>query len=279
VDATIVRSITREYRIRTSSPEIAPFLAFIEARPEMQGSTLEPVEIAAEPLAEGFRVRLPTRETQDQTAVAAANRIHETILAGVQDEAPGAPLVHGASLVHEGRRVILVGRKGAGKSTLTLHLLARGFEVEGDEHVVLREGDLIARPRRMRIKPGSLPFVPEFTDAVLNSPAVPDAFGTTVYAVDPAISGRPWRVRAGRADHIVFLAPNHGRRSTLGAVPRDEAFRRFAADCLFPKDKLVALTRLRRLAAEARTWGMLLGGLIEAEDHLRNLLQSGHTAP
>lgn len=267
----IVRSIGREYRIRTPSAEIAGFLAFIDARPEIAGPPLAPVEIAAEPVADGFRLTLPAGERLERSAVEAANAIHEATFSGVQEEAPGAPLVHGASLVMEGRRVLVVGEKGAGKSTLTLHLLSRGFEVEGDEHVVLRENDLIARPRRMRVKPGSLPFVPALAEAVLGSPMVQDPFAGPVYAVDPAVAGRPWRIAPGRADLLVFLAPNHGGGSTMTPIGPEEAFRGLAEHCLLPSTgQGAASARLYRLAAATPAARLSVGDLGEAEAALRS---------
>jgi hypothetical protein len=272
VDATIVRSISREYRIRTSSPELAPYLTFLSARPEMEDCALVPVELAAEAAADGFRLMLAGQEAHAPSAMQAANRIFEAILTAVRDEAFGAPLAHGASLIHQGRRLIVVGPKASGKSTLTLFLLAHGFEVEGDEHVVVRETDLIARPRRIHVKPGSLPLVPELTQAILASPYVAEPIASPVYAVDPGVAGRPWRIRPGRADHIVFLEANHGGRSMLAPVGADEAFRGLTEDCLLPDQKIVGLARLRRLAQETRTWRLSLGDLNEAEDRLRDLL-------
>ncbi|HVL72136.1 MAG TPA: hypothetical protein VM434_09645 [Beijerinckiaceae bacterium] len=268
---TIVRSIAREYRIRTGSPELGSYLAFLEASPEIEGAALTPVEITADPVSDGFLVTLPGRELREASVVAAANRIHQAIFTGIQEEAAGAPLVHGACVVQCGRRMVLVGRKGSGKSTLTLHLLARGFDVEGDEHVVLREADLIAKPRRMRVKPGSLRFVPALAEAVLNSPTLPEMPLQEVYAVDPSVAGRPWRIRPGRADHLVFLEPNHGGGSALRPLDADEAFRRLAGDCLVPeRQRIVALTRLRRLVHDAPAWLLSLGDLFEAEEVLRN---------
>jgi Flp pilus assembly protein TadD len=249
LDAIAVRSISREYRIRTQSVELANLLAFIEARPEIGGTVLSPVEMAAEAVPEGFRVTLPDGEKIERSFIEAANRLHEAVFTGVLVEAPGAPLVHGASLLREGQRFILIGPKGAGKSTLTLHLLAHGFDVEGDEHVVLRESDLIARPRRMRVKPGALPLVPELAEAVLSSPVVENPIEGRVHAVDPSIAGRPWRIRPGRADHLVFLEANHGGASSLRAIGQDETFQRLAADCLLPRSGQAGAPEGVRLSA------------------------------
>jgi hypothetical protein len=277
LDPVVVRSISREYRIRTPSPELAALLAFFDARPELEGAPLVPVEITAEPLPEGFRLRLSNEEVAAGSALDALTRIFAAIYGAIQDEVPGAPLVHGACIVSGGARLILIGRSGAGKSTLTLRLLAGGCDVEGDEDVVVREGDLIAKPRRMHVKAGSLLFVPEFADAILNSPAGPDHLPAPTYAVDPAIAGRPWRIRPGQARHLVFLEPNHGGPSALGALDTHDAFARLMEHCLLPSPHtLAAVARLRRLACTARSWRLVLGDLVQAEGHLRHLLHEAH---
>ncbi|MDF3063261.1 MAG: aldolase [Microvirga sp.] len=275
MDAIVVRSISREYRIRTRSAKLAELLAFIEARPQIEGPALAPVDIAVEETDHGFRLQLPDGERIEPSFIEAANRIHEAVFTAVLEEAPGAPMVHGACLVLEGQRFIVIGPKGAGKSTLTLHLLANGFDVEGDEHVVLRDDDLVARPRRMRVKPGSLPLVPDLAEAVLGSPTVQNPIEGRVYAVDPSIAGRPWRIRARQASHLVFLEPNHGGRSSLTAVDPGEAFRLAAADCLLPRIRqAAAAARLHGLGSRAQAWRLSTGDLHEAEEQLRKALQT-----
>jgi hypothetical protein len=61
VDA-VVRSLTREYRISTRSPELAGLLAFIGARPDMIGPALTRIEIFAHPSPDGFRLSVPGGE-------------------------------------------------------------------------------------------------------------------------------------------------------------------------------------------------------------------------
>jgi hypothetical protein len=279
LDPVVIRGLAREYHIRTASPELAAQLAFFDARPEIEGAALLPVEITAEPLPDGFRLTLPNGAVMARSVAEALSGIYAAVYGAIQEEVPGAPLVHGACLVSGGARMILIGSTGAGKSTLTLHLLARGFEVEGDEDVVVRDGDVIAKPRRMRVKAGSLAFVPELAEAVLSSPCGPDHLPTPTYAVDPAIAGRPWRIRPGQAQHLVFLERNHGGGSALDVLDPDEAFARLMEHCLLPSPQtLVAVARLRRLACTARSCRLLLGDLAEAEDRLRRLLHDGHIA-
>jgi hypothetical protein len=272
VDEIIVRSLTREYRFRTESPELTKLLAFLSAKPEMVGFHLDPVVVTIQGAGPTLRVQLPTGTWVEGSADRLATEIHSVVFRGVQDEEQAAPLVHGAALVLDSERFILIGPKGSGKTTLTLHLLSRGFDVEGDEHVVLRENDVVARPRAMRIKPGSLGLVPSFAEAILASPFMGEERGGPAYAFDPSLCGRPWHIRAGPAHHLVFIEANHGGTSSIRRLEPEEAFRQLAEHCLLPASgRAVAAARLRRLAHEAKAWVLSLGDLEQGEQALRDL--------
>jgi len=62
--------------------------------------------------------------------------------------------LHGGLVTIAGRRLLVVGQKGAGKSTLMLRLLYDGHAVEGDEMVFTRDGVAVALPRSFHLKPG-----------------------------------------------------------------------------------------------------------------------------
>lgn len=51
--------------------------------------------------------------------------------------AQACSLIHGAILSYQGRGVMLVGSKGAGKSSLSAALIELGFDYYGDEHPIL----------------------------------------------------------------------------------------------------------------------------------------------
>jgi hypothetical protein len=270
VDDIIVRSIAREYRVHTAAVDVAAHVRFFAARPDIAGPPLQPIDVPVEAVPEGFRLGLPGGDVIAASALEAANRLFHAIFTGLEEEAPGAALMHGASIVHQGRRIVLLGRKGAGKSTLTLYLLMRGFDVEGDEHVVVRERDVIARPRTLRLKEGTLALVPGLAEAVRRSPSMQDENGGFVYAVDPSVCGRPWRIAPGDIDALVVLAPNHGGGSALAPLPKDDAFQRLVSDCLMPeRNRAAASARLFSLARQVAAYRLQLGDLGEAEACLR----------
>lgn len=267
----VIRSLTREYRIHTESAEVAEALGFISTCPEMSDFSLLPADIVVTGSGDRFSVTLPDGRKINGSAMQLLAELHRYTVLVVEDEFPGAPLVHGASVVTTYGRLILLGVPGSGKSTLALHLLARGFDVEGDEHVVVREHDVVARPRTMRIKTGTLPLVPEFCEAIQRSPSLPYGEGL-VYAVDPNIAGRPWRLAAGSVDHLFFVDANHLGTTSAEPLSRDMAFKRLLEDCFMPDSHAsLAVARLRRLVTESHCWRLSLGNLDEAEWLIRNI--------
>jgi hypothetical protein len=270
--AVVVRTLTREYRLTTDSDEVAGSLAFMAIAPEIAGADLEVVNIPVEEDSGFLRLRLPDGEMVEGTAAHLLGKLHGFIFRDVS-EAASTPFVHGATVIGPtGNRVLLVGHKACGKTTLVLRLLSEGFLVEGDEHVLIRENDAVARPRTLRVKAGSLPLVPELAAAIARSPFIRTWDGVVIYAVNPEIAGQPWRITAGRIDQLVFLEANHGGRSVMGPVSRDQSFRGLMAGCLMPaRGVAAAAARLRRLAAETAGYRLQVGDLDGAVRHLRHV--------
>ncbi len=78
--------------------------------------------------------------------------------------------LHGALVNICGRRMLLLGDKGAGKTTLTSSLLFANHMIEGDELVLLREGMAMACPRRLHLKPGIERQIPELAPHLADLP-------------------------------------------------------------------------------------------------------------
>jgi len=172
-----------------------------------------------------------------------------------------------------GKRLLVVGDKGAGKSTLMLHMLARGHDVEGDEHLVVLDGEVVARPRRLRIKPNSLELVSGLPQGVLQSPVLADWAGLKLLSVDPAVFGRPWDIRQGRLDAILFARANRGGVSRLRPISFDESFKQLRANgYLFRSSVGLATARLRALAQQTPAFELRLGTLNSAETQITRLV-------
>jgi hypothetical protein len=269
----IVRTLTREYRLIAGNDEVARSLAFMAITPDIAGVELERVDIGVEEVFGFLRVILPGNEVVEGSADHFLGRFHRVIVEDVRKSEPAAPFIHGATIIGPaGNRFALIGRKACGKTTLTLAALAHGFRVEGDEHIVVRTENTIARPRTLRVKAGSLALVPSLADAIRNAPHIRDWEGSPIYAVSPEIGGKPWRITAGRLDQLVFLEANHGGRSVMTPIPTSESFRLLMADCLLPVTAVSAgVAKLRKLAVETPSFHLQVGDLAGALRHLGHL--------
>ncbi len=268
----ICRTLRREFRLYPPTAEVGAELAFVAAEPELPGLSLEPVDIPIR-MRDGFLVAsAPGGEIIEGTAGHLINALHRIVLADLTEGDPDTPFIHGASVIVAGRRVLLVGHKGCGKSTFSLHLAMAGHDIEGDEHLMIRENEVIARPRSLRVKQGSLGIVAGLPSSIHDAPRIINWDGTLIRAVSPAICGRPWVIRAGRLDAVVFLVANHGGRSAARRIGGNDAFGRLMGEVMLPRTGIAAATgRMRRLALGIPAYQLLLGDLATAEWHLQNI--------
>ena len=267
----VCRTLRHEFRLHAPSAELREQLRFIETEPSLPGIELRAVDIPIEPCGCFWRANLPHIGRFEGTAAYLVAILHRVVILDLIEGEPTAPLLHGATVCVGGRRLLIAASKGAGKSTLALHLLLRGHAVEGDEHLVVRPADVIVRPRTLRLKQGTLNLVGGLPDAVWHAPFVEDWEGSPVRAVSPAVAGREWQIRAGALDGIVFLEANHGGRSAAKPLNAEEAFRRLMSHVLMPSQGIAAAAaRLRRLASQIVAWQLLIGDLGVAEWHITN---------
>lgn len=268
----ICRTLKREYRLVCPTAEIAAQLSFVAAEPELPGLSLEPAEVEVG-LRDGFLVaRLPAGDLIEGSPSHLLSAMHRVIMADLIEGDPDASFVHGATIRIGGRRLLVIGHKGCGKSTLALHLAMAGHDIESDEHLLVRRHEVIARPRTMRVKDGSFGLVAGLPASVWSAPVLTNWDGGTIRSISPAIGGRPWVIRAGQLDAIVFLMANHGGRSAARPIAHAAAFGRLMAEVVLPQAGIAAAAgRLRELVLGVPSYQLLLGDLSVAEWHLRNI--------
>lgn len=238
----------------------------------LPGIDLMPVDLHLQDVDGFCALRLPNGRLVEGSAMHLLSELHAAVLQDLRQGEPGAPLVHGASIIVNDRRVLLVGHKGCGKTTLSLHLATHGCRVEGDEQLVVREQEVIARPRKMRVKPGALSLVSGLPASIWDAPVLENWDGTPIRAVSPAIGGLEWTITPGPLAVMIFLVANHNGRSVAKPLPPDEAFRRLMGETLMPLNGVAAAAgRLRRLAFETPCFELLLGDLILAEWHINKI--------
>ena len=151
-------------------------------------------------------------------------RAHRLLRDHLAQETDGMPVLHGASVIVNGRRCLILAEKGAGKTTLVLEALKRGLHVEADEHIAIFPDYVLARPRTLRIKAGSLEFAGSLRDQISSSPMIKDWNGSEIYSFAPRNDTVEWRIQSGPADALVVLTPNHKGLTSVGRMNWQQAF-------------------------------------------------------
>ena len=132
----------------------------------------------------------------------------------------GTIRIHAGYGERGGRRFIVVGDKGTGKSTLMAKLLLSGFRVTGDELVLVKDGEAFPFPRRFHIKQGSVPLLPEMAELFETLPWNDTTYGHKMFSFSPMDAGREWKVDAGKIDAVFHLEPNHGKKTYIEECPK-----------------------------------------------------------
>lgn len=215
-----------------------------------------------------YRLVLPDGSVTEGTPLHLLHTVGRLRLTYLKNELPGAPLIRAASVRVADTPFLLVGGRGSGKTTLVLHLIERGFAVEGDEAVAVLDASVVTCPRTLRVQTSSLDFVPTLASRIWRAPFIAETDGSRVYAVSPGIGGQSWRIAPSRVYQMVFLRPNHGGRTVAKPISKAFAFSRLMSHSLLPDAKAEGVARLRRVATAGTLWEMGLGDLEGAERHL-----------
>ena len=99
---------------------------------------------------EGDGLGLETTAARAAEAIVARSRARALELAALK----GWVRIHGALVDLGGKRILLAGPAGVGKTALVLRLALRGGEIQGDESVLLRGGAALAVPAPLRLGDG-----------------------------------------------------------------------------------------------------------------------------
>jgi hypothetical protein len=206
--------------LHTKEQSVFEAIRYLECDPEIVVPPTIEVPISVEPFRGRYRIIEDERiieEAVDTRSI--VDFLHARLFSYALRERPRSGIVHAALLRRRNKRILIAGRRGAGKTTLALRLASEGYEMEGDEHVFIDGEGAIARPRAYRVKHTALGLLPDLAKIILAAPYYEDVQGSKIFNVDPALIGGQWRIERGNVDYVIVLRPNHGGYSSIRPMP------------------------------------------------------------
>lgn len=137
-------------------------------------------------------------------------------------------VIHAAAVARDGRAALLPGDAGAGKSTLTAALIARGWRLMSDELTLLdmERRELLPLARPVSLKNDSIGIIRGFAPDAAFGPVLPDTRKGTVSHMRPPPDSVRHSAEPARPAWIVF--PNYTPSARLAerAEPKARALAR-----------------------------------------------------
>jgi hypothetical protein len=149
-------------------------------------------------------------------------------------ESPPNVVVHAACLQHGGKNLLISGRPGAGKTTLSLRLGEAGFKYGGDDIVLVApDGRAAGMPFAPAIKPGAWQIVSQFRPDLNEAVVHRRADGKRVRYIRPEkIDGS-----YGSVGWILFIQRGRGP-AKFTPLDRIEVMRRLMEGSYSPGEKM-----------------------------------------
>ncbi len=210
------RLLTSEVDIHCDDPRVAEALNYIPVKATQNFPVTNRMNYSV--AGEGpYRIAenddfLDSVETADDVLFIVYGRIHRRILERLVHSR--WVVLHGGLATLNGCRMLLLGHKGSGKTTLSTRLLFSGHQVEGDEMVLVRNGQVLALPRAFHLKPGIERHAPELAGRLDELPKKKMG-AVDLTAFDPTRFGFEWAIHKAPVDLVIWVSPNHGGATSL----------------------------------------------------------------
>jgi energy-coupling factor transporter ATP-binding protein EcfA2 len=202
--------------LRASEQSVFEAIRYLDCTPEISGPPPREVVVSVEPCRSYYQIVEDGAVIKEVLGVRAViDFLHAHLFRCSIAERPHAALLHAASLQRRGRRLLLAGTNGVGKTTLALALTRMGYEIEGDEHVFVERSGVVARPRACRVKESSLPMLADMAKVIAAAPSYTEEFYGMIFNLDPRALGSSWRIAHGQSDVVIALHDNHGGYSSI----------------------------------------------------------------
>jgi hypothetical protein len=215
------RALTLEVRISTNCPQIDDSLKYIvpNALHEFPLDHQVTYEVHGEDDSYSVfeeQMVLAEKITRDGVLPCLFESIQKRMLGAMPDRVR----IHAGCGSYRTKRFLVIGDKYAGKSTLMTRLLFSGFDVFGDESVLMRSGIVMPVPRKFYLREGSFRLLPQLAEIIHRLPFVNSASNGRVVAFEPRDAGFEWRLAAAPVDAIFALVPSHGEPTRLESCPK-----------------------------------------------------------
>ena len=218
-----IQLLACEFHVSTDAEPVVRWLDGVRPSAVQDHPVLHRHRLEVRREAGGYRVREDGQDRgvmadPDEAGALVERRLHELAFGALAERTK----IHAGCATWKGRRFLAVGQGRAGKTTLMTKLLVEGFSVEGDEMVLLRDGRVVAYPRRFGIRRRTLALVPEVGALVPHLSGPPDSDepdGYQVLALDPSQLGLPWHIGSGPVDVLFLLDRRHPGPTRATACP------------------------------------------------------------
>ncbi|MDZ7697200.1 MAG: hypothetical protein U5R49_09865 [Deltaproteobacteria bacterium] len=170
--------------------------------------------------------------------------------------------IHAACGSYNGKRFLLVGEKGAGKTTCITRCLFENIAACGDEEVLVKGCEVIPLPRKFHLKEGTVPLVPQLGSIWNRLTSYPTSYGVRLCFFDPLDACFKWETKWGEVDTIFYLEPNHGELTQVETCPRWLMTQRIISQSLdFATDPESQIADLCEIVAGSDCFLMAIGEL------------------
>jgi hypothetical protein len=270
----VVRTLRREFRV-AGQPDTS-LVRYVEARPVIDRAAVAPQIVNIERNQGFFTVRLPSGRSLEGTLRYVTEHLDYFIeYCARADEADAVSLSAALLVSPDGQRVLFVGGRKSGKTTLALGLLSAGWMFEGDARVFIGSDGVAAHPRSLRVPQSLVLRHPCLAHLLDGAPSLAVDGLETFFAVDPRRWGREWRIAAGKVDAVFFLENADSALSAIRRISSEEAFGR-ALQLFSSTLPLTArhVSLLRSIVAAPCLFHLELGALGGAVGHVAETLQA-----
>jgi hypothetical protein len=269
-----IRLLCCEFALCTNSQEIVNRLSLMTPRAEQDVPVVEHCSVVVDWTGDEFRIDIDGDDADFELSVTIATktlyqRLDHRAIAALPDHIR----ITAATGMHAGSAFLLVGPPRSGKTTLALSLMFEGIEIAGDQLVLLRDGEVVAFPRKFYAREESLSRLPRLRLIDKFAACISNPQEGRFVALDPLEFGRPWRIAPAPVYTILYIEPNFGGRSTLRRSGKVEMVRRVLPCCAPPiSGRKGWLGDLTAIIDRAETFVMEFGDLDSAVAAIQTLL-------